>query len=455
MRVAMICTPHERLLPTGRLSGSVGIVASALAEALDPAVELTLYAGSDAPEVQRVVGPGGHPLVLVPAPGKRLHQGRDLLSGLLPRLPPHFTEASFHRDYFERVAALLRDDPPDIVHLQTFLQHAPLLRAAAGDAQLVLHLHDPHPAGLEPQAARQDLMALDAVVTCSGFVSRRIAAAFPDHAAKVTTIGNGVDSAGFAGEPGGEAQPPRLLFAGRLSPEKGVHVLAEAFDRVAAQRPEVSLDLVGKPGYLPASVLRLMGPDPKLKTLAAFYGDNPATGFARQVLSSQTSYRRSIERRLAPSARPRVRFLEHVPHERMPRVYAESAIIVVPSVWEEPFGLPVVEAMAAARPVVASRAGGMPELVAEGETGLLVEPDEPAALADALLTLLDDPQRRRAMGRAGRRRAVQRWSWQHAAERLGRVYARLMRLDVPTLPQVRRLPVYAMLWLSQQAIPFL
>ena len=92
---------------------------------------------------------------------------------------------------------------------------------------------------------------------------------------------------------------------------------------------------------------------------------------------------------------------------------------------QEPFGLPVVEAMAAGRPVVASRAGGIPELVADGRTGLLVEPGDPLALADALLTLLADPERARAMGAAGRKDAVAHWTWQRAADRLCAVYGSL------------------------------
>ena len=222
------------------------------------------------------------------------------------------------------------------------------------------------------------------------------------------------------------ALPPSLLYVGRLSPEKGVHVLAQAFNRVIERRPDASLDLLGRAGYLSASILRQFGEIPRAAGLDGLYGRNPLTAFARQVVFSRSSYRQSIERLLSPSARHRVRVLGAVPFDQMPQVYARSTIVVVPSVIQEPFGLPVAEAMAAGRAVVASRVGGIPELVTHGRTGLLVAPADPDALAEGLLSLLSEPARCRAMGAAGREDAVARWDWQFAARRLETVYASLM-----------------------------
>jgi glycosyltransferase involved in cell wall biosynthesis len=82
---------------------------------------------------------------------------------------------------------------------------------------------------------------------------------------------------------------------------------------------------------------------------------------------------------------------------------ADADVCAVPSVWEEAFGLAVVEAMAQGKPVVASRVGGIPELVRDGVDGLLVPPGRPEALARALAQLLADPLRARRMGRAARK----------------------------------------------------
>ena len=76
----------------------------------------------------------------------------------------------------------------------------------------------------------------------------------------------------------------------------------------------------------------------------------------------------------------------------------------------------LAEAMACEVPVVASRVGGMPEVVEHGKTGLLVEPDNTEALAEAILTILDDQELGGSMGRAGRERAVRLFSWDKIAE---------------------------------------
>jgi len=96
------------------------------------------------------------------------------------------------------------------------------------------------------------------------------------------------------------------------------------------------------------------------------------------------------------------------------RIMAAADVVAVPSTWQEPAGLVVIEAMATARPVVATRVGGIPEYLEEGATGILVEPRKPDQLARALLRLLNSPKERTEMGIAGRRRAealfsMERW----------------------------------------------
>jgi starch synthase len=99
-------------------------------------------------------------------------------------------------------------------------------------------------------------------------------------------------------------------------------------------------------------------------------------------------------------------------------------MFVCPSVYE-PLGIVNLEAMACSTAVVASRVGGIPEVVAEGATGLLVPPDDPAALADAMNALLRNPGRAEALGRAGRLRAVDEFSWDAVAAQTAALYAEL------------------------------
>ncbi|HOJ68105.1 MAG TPA: glycosyltransferase family 4 protein [Candidatus Hydrogenedentes bacterium] len=108
---------------------------------------------------------------------------------------------------------------------------------------------------------------------------------------------------------------------------------------------------------------------------------------------------------------PPVRSMGWLTPEETLRACATSSVIVVPSVWHEPFGLVAVEAMATGRPVVASRTGGLADIIVDGETGILVSPGDPEALADAIAKLLSEPETRARMGAAGRLRAEQHYDW--------------------------------------------
>jgi glycosyltransferase involved in cell wall biosynthesis len=100
-------------------------------------------------------------------------------------------------------------------------------------------------------------------------------------------------------------------------------------------------------------------------------------------------------------------------------------VMCLPS-HREPFGLVYVEAALAEKPVIASQAGGAPEIIEHGETGLLVPPQDPAALADAILTILDDRSTAAAMGRRGRQLALERFAWPRYLARLREVYDRVL-----------------------------
>jgi glycosyltransferase involved in cell wall biosynthesis len=93
---------------------------------------------------------------------------------------------------------------------------------------------------------------------------------------------------------------------------------------------------------------------------------------------------------------------------------------------DEPFGRVVIEGMAAGLPVVATASGGVPEIVVDGETGLLVPPREPGPMADAIAQMLTDRPRASAMGAAGRSRAVERFDVRRVARQVGEVYEQIL-----------------------------
>ena len=120
-----------------------------------------------------------------------------------------------------------------------------------------------------------------------------------------------------------------------------------------------------------------------------------------------------------------VQFRGFIEHGKLPDHYANADLFVLPSKMEA-FGLVLAEAMASGLPVVSTRVGGIPEVVEEGVTGLLVPPNDPPALAEAIIDLLDDRDRMRAMGVRGRERVREHFTWDKVAERVVGFYEEIL-----------------------------
>ncbi len=119
----------------------------------------------------------------------------------------------------------------------------------------------------------------------------------------------------------------------------------------------------------------------------------------------------------------RVHFLGAVPHPELPAVLRAADLFLLTTEPPESFGIVVIEAMACGLPAIASDYPGVRAVVDPGETGVLVERGNPDAVAAALGELVGDPERRRAMGERGRRKALDEWSWPRLVERMDRVYS--------------------------------
>ena len=119
-----------------------------------------------------------------------------------------------------------------------------------------------------------------------------------------------------------------------------------------------------------------------------------------------------------------VRFAGSVSQEEIPAYINQSTIVLVPSFFES-FGLTALEALQLERPVIASRVGGLVEIISDGETGLLIPPKDPIALCGAIQTLLSDPQKTIKMGIDGRKSAMERFSLQKNVEQYINLYEEL------------------------------
>lgn len=407
MRIAFVSQPRDEIGPKLSASGSVGIVVANLARALAGRHEVTVVAprGRGQADAERTDGVAVRRVGPV---ARLLHDGLDFVAGLSDALPSHTASKLYYAEYYAAAAAALRELPLDAVVLETFAQAAARLRRARPEARLFLHAHDPR-LSLLP-GGRRHFAALDGILTVSDYLTRRLSAADPG--VPVTTVGNGVDAEAFA--PG--TAEGGLLYVGRVSPEKGLHVLMPAMNAVVAARPETTLDVVGPPGLLPYTHVRLFRADPHWRALARFHGQGPLQRLRRH--SGAVAYLAGLRAALSPQAAAATRFAGRVAHGALPKFYAAAGLFVLPSLCDEPFGVPLVEAMASGLPVVASRTGGIPEIVVDGETGLLVDRADIGGLAAAIIELLADPARRRRMGAAGRERVLRRFTWAAVAGRL-------------------------------------
>jgi glycosyltransferase involved in cell wall biosynthesis len=206
----------------------------------------------------------------------------------------------------------------------------------------------------------------------------------PDN--RIRLVFNGTDLRRFSpGDNGGGTAPefgPHMIFACRqLFPRKGIRFLLEAAAQLKPRFPDLKVVLAGD-GF----------ERPQLARLAADLGIGPD-----------------------------VTFLGWVPNVDLPPYYRAAAVSVIPSL-EEGFGIPAAEAMGCEVAVVASDAGGLPEVVEHGVTGLVVPRGDSGALAGAIGSLLDNPERRRAMGQAGRARALRLFDWDRSAEQFEQLY---------------------------------
>src|SRR5580704_6808981 len=429
MKIAIVNQPQDPIVAGEEQRGSVAIVNWELAKRLAERHEVTVYAPR-APGQPRSERWKNIEIRRVSFVARLFHKAMQLLVGRLGSQPPYINSPLYYREYFLQVASELRARPVDVLHFPQQLQFAADFKRAMPQAKIVLHMHQDELAQLDYDLLRSQLANIDSVVTVSDFVTDRARARFPEHAAAIHTIGNGVDVGRFqpVHQESTGARPSRLLFVGRISPDKGVHLLMEAFDRIARERPDVELTLVGKVGMLPFDLVSLLLNDDAdaLDSLRPFYGHSTLAWLTKEVLGQKSSYKQQLDARLSPQAAERVHFVGSVSLEELIRLYSQADLLVLPSIWRESYGLPVAESMASGVPVLASDCGGVPELVDEGVTGLLVPRLSVDALTSAMRELLSDPVRLRVMGQASRLRAERLLTWDRSAQRLERVYLDLV-----------------------------
>lgn len=292
----------------------------------------------------------------------------------------------------------------DVVHTHTwYTNFAGALAKRMYGCALVATVHSLEPlrpwkreqlgAGYELSSwmEKDGLTSCDAVIAVSEDMKRDIRSCYDIPADRITVIHNGVDPTTFRRRDGHETlekfgiKSPFILFVGRLTRQKGVFDLVKAMDGV-----------------------------PEGVTLALFTGkpDTP------EIVD---------ELRNALKGRTNIRWVNAMVSEaELVDLYSEAEVFTCPSTYE-PFGIINLEAMACETAVVASRVGGIKEVVVDGETGFLVPPGRPEVLSERLRALLSDRELAKRMGRAGRERVLREFTWDRIAEKTVALYRSLTK----------------------------
>lgn len=293
--------------------------------------------------------------------------------------------------YADRAIRYIRSVDARIVHTQNSPSLHQYIARKLKDVKTVLHLHN--------QLSPDGNCKADKIVTVSSFMADWCKKYYPGLPVDVVT--NGVDEYLYADQQSLAAwrtQLPAdakvLMYAGRISAEKGIDLLAKAFARIAPQHPNIYLVLVG----------------------ARSHGD-----------CDRSRYADRLEAILAP-VQNQVRFIGSVLPDEMPRHYKAADLLIIPSL-NEPFGMVCLEAMASGIAVLASPKGGLPEFVQSGVTGFLIEDyGNEEVLSKQILALLNQPEKIRQVGEIAQSYALGHHDWCIVASQLSAVYDQLMEV---------------------------
>ena len=328
---------------------------------------------------------------------KRYSPWSSLLNKTVDKFKPVF------KGYSLSLAFVSEDIDSDIVHFHTwYTALGGLYAKKLYDVKLVSTVHSLEPLrpwkrealgtgyNLSMWAERNGLMECDLIIAVSEGTKKDIIKSYGIGPSKITVIHNGIDETLWKPIVNEEVlrkygiTKPYVLFVGRLTKQKGVETLLEAA-KILPNHIKIVL-VTGKE-------------DDKL-------------------------YLEKI-RSIVSKIRNVVWIHKMLPKQDIIPIYTQASVFVCPSIYE-PFGIVNLEAMATETPVVATNVGGIPEIVVDGKTGFLVEPNSPEILAAKILEIINNPDLAEKMGKEGRKRVLEEFCWRKIAEKTYNAYRKVI-----------------------------
>jgi glycosyltransferase involved in cell wall biosynthesis len=436
MKIAFVSQPIDTILPP--FQSSVGACTYGAASEMKKFCDVVVYGTRDrhkefpADLLQESVR---FRFFSVPLSDRLAAKAGEKYSKVFPSSSPASSSKWLFRAFGRQVARDLRLQACDVVHVQQCAQYLPVIRAFNPDAKLILQLHGEWFSQNRPAVLEERLRYVDLVTTVSNYLTEKTRRQFPMIADRCQTIYNAVDAAEFSRKRTCDAPPRRelrILYAGAVSPHKGLHVLLDAFSIVVKEYPAVRLDIVGSQGSYPLAENFEFSERELIDSVYPFYAfDWTSKIKAKLGLTPPDSgtYLAHLKQRLSNDASSKVAFRGFVPRPELVGLYYSADVFAFAPIWNEGFGIPPVEAMAAGAPVVATRSGAIPETVKDHQTGFLVSKNDPRGLAVALLKLLHDDDLRAKMGRAARDWVHANFTWDKVAENMYKCYSDLCGMN--------------------------
>lgn len=316
--------------------------------------------------------------------------------------------------YLKEAIGHLRRLRPQVIHIDNRPAYVRQVRSACPHARITLYLHSKTYATapmMDKNSLRESIRMSDRVMTNSRFIAQWLAGEFPRLTNKVTVVPLGVNLEQFPTIGDSDVQRQRMqqrqamglekkkviLFVGRVIEQKGLRFLLHALPIIREKHPDTALVIIG----------------------SSRYGRHVETPYAKEIQEQIRSLKEGVH------------WIPHVPHTEVARYYQMADLLVTPSIGPEAFCLVNLEGMATGLPVVSVNTGGIPEVVEDGVSGILVSKDYLAKrLAHACIDLFDHPQKMKQVSQAARKRVETNYRWEAVAERFQSMFRQLVETNV-------------------------
>ncbi len=268
----------------------------------------------------------------------------------------------------------------NIIHIHNRPTYIPLIKRLNKNAKIILHMHNDHILSLNSKQLKQLNNNVDMIISVSSYIQNGIIKIMKrnniDIASKCKILYNGADHEKFT-PINNINNNNHILFVGRLIPEKGIKQLMEACIIASEKITDLKLKIVGSAGY----------------------GKLNDTPFISSLKTLATRKQNIFE------------FMGYIPHDKIPELFNQSSLYVIPSVWNEPFGIVVLEGMATKTPMIVSNKGGIPEIAKD--TIIMADCNNVEELSNKIIYALSHKKEMKNLAEKAYDRFINNFSWKH------------------------------------------